>query len=549
MFSFDSNPLVYWALGYLLGVVILFLNATNRVSDLVFKILSIGLLIYMRLPAIRYNRELNPDESQMISHALTLWYDPVYWRSVDGTTIGPLDNYWLMVPRLLGFQVNYSSARCMALLCIILALLFFFEAIKDFFGRRAARLALLLPLFLLAFTREADLIHYSSEQLPVLLLSLVTWTFVRLLAGTIRQSAGYYWLGFIAGVIPFSKLQAVPMALVLVVCLTIYCWRGASTFRQKIRSSALMVAGGLSFPLLVLNWAAANGVLLDLWDFYILGNLVYAGGGGSLASMPGDFFSLLRQSPDFLFYFLFILLLSAACFVWQRAGALRKAADKPYGLFIGFATAYILFSVYAVTKTGNPFGHYLNFCIYPLALLAAWFIGDSQGVKKNLSYAPILLLGWFVWSDGKAVLHHSVLNRYSSVGATTLGESETTRQIKTYTQPGDRMVVWGWQNTYYVEAQLPQGTAENHSERCIYPHPLRERYRSRYLSDLERNRPVVFIDAVGKNSLWLQDTLTQRYRSFPKLASYIDAHYVQVGSPQGNHLFIRKDRAIPKMAP
>ena len=71
------------------------------------------------------------------------------------------------------------------------------------------------------------------------------------------------------------------------------------------------------------------------------------------------------------------------------------------------------------------------------------------------------------------------------------------------------MVVWGWQCVYYVEAQLAQGTAENHSERSIFNHPMRKTYRERYLADMKRTKPAIVLDAVGKNSFWVQNKKTQ----------------------------------------
>ncbi|MEZ4905560.1 MAG: hypothetical protein R2822_29250 [Spirosomataceae bacterium] len=59
-----------------------------------------------------------------------------------------------------------------------------------------------------------------------------------------------------------------------------------------------MLIGGLTFPVIIVLWAAIFGVLSDFWDFYILGNLIYAGG----SSLMDAFFrlpSFLAKSPDF----------------------------------------------------------------------------------------------------------------------------------------------------------------------------------------------------------------------------------------------------------
>jgi hypothetical protein len=92
---------------------------------------------------------------------------------------------------------------------------------------------------------------------------------------------------------------------------------------------------------------------------------------------------------------------------------------------------------------------------------------------------------------------------------------------------------------YHVETQMPQGTAENHSERCIYPHPMREKYYQRYLSDLRKNQPKVFVDAVGSNNLWLNDRTTQAHEAFPELRDLIAKNYRFVGEVESTRVYVK----------
>jgi hypothetical protein len=48
-------------------------------------------LFTFRRPIIFDNRQyVDPDESQLIAGAMTLQHDPTFWRSVDGSTLGPV---------------------------------------------------------------------------------------------------------------------------------------------------------------------------------------------------------------------------------------------------------------------------------------------------------------------------------------------------------------------------------------------------------------------------------------------------------------------------
>ena len=248
MLSFDNSPPVYWLIGYLLAGGVIFASQYKPLSNRAYLVSGILLLAFMRLPVIVFNRELNQDESQMLSHAITLLQDPVYWRSVDGTTIGPLDNYLLVLPKLLGFQINYSSGRFMGLLCVAGAWLFLFSALKNWFGISIARRLSVVPLLFVAFTQEIDFVHYSSEQLPVLLLAFCVWQLSRLDPKTAPVPSGLYLLGLAAGAVPFGKLQAVPIVAVIILSAFWVLFRRFQRYGE-FKSVVALVLGGLTVPL------------------------------------------------------------------------------------------------------------------------------------------------------------------------------------------------------------------------------------------------------------------------------------------------------------
>ena len=187
----------------------------ERVNQTLFLALAVGLLVYCRLPVLLFNQELNPDESQVIASAITLQIDPVHWRLTDGATSGPLNAYALALPGWLGPSINYMVARLVGLCLLIGTLLSFFSTVKQWLGTSVARLALLPVVTLLSFTQFNDYVHFSSEHVPLFLLSMTWWLLARF-----RQkpsAGGLYAIGLVAGMVPFAKLQAVPLALVTVV--------------------------------------------------------------------------------------------------------------------------------------------------------------------------------------------------------------------------------------------------------------------------------------------------------------------------------------------
>lgn len=537
MLSFDDFPVVYFALGYVLAAVIVLLAYGNkiRIQELLFLVASGALVVLMRLAVVIFNQEINPDESQMIAHALTLRQYPVYWQSVDGTTIGPLDNYVLLIPSFFRLTLDYISARLVGLLCVLGSLWFFYHSVKNFFNASVARLALLPPLFLVAFTQDADFVHYSSEQLPVFLLNLGLWLLSRLFrdykSGRVSALLGLFWLGFVLGVSPFAKIQVVPQALVIGLFALSYTFHSKNFFRN----AGALIVGGITFPLLTTIWAAAYGVLDDFWDFYVLGNLIYAGGSSILDSIlriPSFF----AKSPDFLVFLISLVLSSLVAFFFPKK-ILGNQSKTPAEI-IFFACLWLLASLYAATKSGNDFVHYLNLCIYPFGLMGALFVDKSFKNQQISKLTALLILFPFASVFGYKILKHQPLNVYVSTADHRLPVSKVSKLIMQHATSKDRLVVWGWMCRYHVETQMPQGTAENHSERSIYPHPMREKYYQRYLADLEHNRPKVFVDAVP-NSLWLNDRTTHAHEAFPELNDFITKNYHLVGETEQTRVYVR----------
>ncbi len=538
MISFDDFPILYFALGYAIAigiVLLLFLHKNLPSFSRIFIGLSLLLVAFMRLPILVFNQEINPDESQMIAHAITLKQFPLYWQAVDGTTIGPLDNYALILPSLFGLPFDYTSARLIGLLCVLGSLWFFYQSLIHFFDKTTAQLSLLPVLFFVAFTQEADFVHYSSEQLPVLLLNIGLWLLSKITSTSrLKQPSlsTVFFLGVVLSMSPFAKIQVVPQAAVIGAFAMISLWNN----RQFWQYFLYLIAGSLSFLGVVLLATASFGVLDDFWDYYILGNLIYAGGSSlidAIARLP--FF--IAKSTSFLLFLASISL----CVILVGL----QHTTKPFKMtwLEAFVCAWLLAALFAATKSGNDFVHYLNFCIYPFALLGAILIAHyTLKTPLKLVTAAALSLLPFLGAFAYPALRHLPLNAYVSGPSHQVPKSEVSKLILKYAHSGERLVIWGWMCRYHVETQMPQGTAENHSERCIYPHPLRQKYYERFLSNLQKNQPKVFVDAVGPNSLWLNDPATQSYEKFPELKAFISQHYHFVGEVEHTRVYIRNTK-------
>src|SRR5260221_9870861 len=83
----------------------------------VWSVLLLLPLLGFRWPSLIENKQLSdPDESQLMAGALTLRNAPLFWRSVDGTTHGPLAALPLVAPLLAGRPLDFTTARTISVL-------------------------------------------------------------------------------------------------------------------------------------------------------------------------------------------------------------------------------------------------------------------------------------------------------------------------------------------------------------------------------------------------------------------------------------------------
>src|SRR6266481_7135412 len=124
----DSAPTHYWIVAWAAFAVFaalafaVFLFPRERASWQHPAVLGAAMLIVLfafRWPVLFDNRQYpDPDESQFIAGALTLRHDPLFWKSVDGTTYGPLVQWPLLAALFLRGSLDFTGARFVTVLLL-----------------------------------------------------------------------------------------------------------------------------------------------------------------------------------------------------------------------------------------------------------------------------------------------------------------------------------------------------------------------------------------------------------------------------------------------
>ncbi len=529
-----------------------FLESDQRLRKSVFNrpmyLLSMLItLIISRMPIILFNRELNPDEAQMLAGAITLSHDPVFWRSVDGTTHGPFDQLPLLLPRLFDLPINFHTGRVIGILSVFACLYLLYLGNRSLFSEKTARLAVFPAACFFALTDFFDFVHYSSEHIPILMISLLNYCFLRACVMDHGKLTERRFSLIVAGtlvfLIPLAKLQAALFSACFWFIINMFLIMDSKRiFKSKLmRVSAfnLSIVGVMALFLTYLKYFELVNTFIA---YYLLNNIFYVSAGHVM--VLSEVMSFLKAERS-----------------WQNF-VLLSGTSAIFGLFfnhryyrknLGLTLSVILLNICAlatVLTPNRPFPHYLLFLVFPLCQLVALLISPGycameEGENPQKAALPLKVYHRAFFACVLTVFISSLFlkNHFLPRNVSEMfKKSAVSVKIGEYAEPGESLGMWGWMCRYYVETGMRQATREAHTERQIRSHPQRDLYKLRYLTDLKQSFPAAFIDAVGPDNFAFEDRTLYGHENFPELNDFIRERYTLVGDIDNTRIYIRNDR-------
>ena len=566
----DASPAHYWLAAWsafaLVAALSLIAFAFDRErawwqNPVLFSVAMLGVLLAFRWPMLFDNRQYpDPDESQFIAGALTLRHDPVFWRSVDGTTYGPLVQWPLLAPLFLRGSLDFTGARFVTVFLLWIELTCVWLIFRHLFKASVAGVLVLPLLAVHSFPHIWSFVAYCSEHVPSALLVVGCWALITAwrASGDGRPNLRRLFVaGLLFGAIPFAKLQGAPIAAAGVIAgLWLLLTDSNLNWRQWHRPLLMFIGGVTTVPALIVAFSLVFGVWQVFFGCYILDNLRYAGGN----LFPPDRSFGWTEAPR-------MLLELGRAIAGFNEFALWMAGFGAFGLlfvrrfsrsnrrFAIASLAILLSTVFAAMARGRPYLHYLQLLILPVGLMSGLVAGallagaDQTGSAGRRCLDPMraviacvfLLCGlgpqvWWRIGEPQPFVGFFTANHGALV------QSEVSREILHHASLGECLGMWGWMPVFWVETGLLQATRDGQTSRQIEPHPRRDYYRARFLQDLVRSRPPVFVDAVGPGNFGYEDRVQDAHETFPELRAYIADNYHLVGDIEGSRIYVRNDR-------
>ena len=543
MITFDNSPVSYWAIGMLLfaSAALLTFISSLRSHQPNFKwlvrasiFLQLLLLFYARLPIIVFNEALNLDENVFITGAMTLAKSRLYWDSVDGSTSGPFNIYIITAfCEIFKQPYDYISVRIIGILLLIGSFLFSFLSLKILFSTPTALLSLFPATTYLGLIRHWDFFNFSSEQLPIFLISVMLYYFAKIYANKgSTHKLDVFVYGFIAGAIIYTKLQAIPIAFCLALC-------GYWLIYQKRRNNFLintviLIISGSINTLVVVLVGYYYQFLDKIWILYFKNNLSY--GRESRTIVHSIFISL--SDPHNIFIRIIFLLSVLLLFYYT----LLKKQFKPNTLSI-MLILFTVSSIFSVYKTGFIFHHYLLFLIFPSVFLFALLLNEIfQSSKKILKIGISALATFYLLLQTQTVV---LSNNFVSANKPQrpLSISKTGKQILKYSHSHEPLIIWGGgeHGRLYLETKRIQGIRWSNSHWGMYSESLQKNFQKEFIAELKAKPFPVFIDThPTKNTFMTRDKLG--YETNKELKEYIDSKYQLIGEFDEQRVFVHKER-------
>jgi hypothetical protein len=351
-----------------------------------------------------------------------------------------------------------------------------------------------------------------------------------------------YGVGFLTGAMPFSKLQASPSAVLLFGLAGGMLWLKRRTQRSELlREAVVLSAGGLTVPALILIPVSLAGAWSEFLNFYIFCGASYQNSAQRVPAMT--FF--LEGNPAFGVYLALALIVGIATALTARTG--HDGWVWPAGLAaLGVYFGVIIFSV---LRSGFPFPHYLILMILPVSLLLGWALrgflqeplastAPSSKQKTDPNHTPLRRylatggLGLVLFSQTVHAIGDYVRNPrlMQDWGAET---NPVVPVLQKYAQPGDSMMIWGWNNKLHAFTGIRPSTRFIGTTYLTDPSPAYNHHRDLFLQDLKKDRPKLFVDAVDEFRWhsWPPGAAA-RHDMLPELAAWIREEYQLVADVQ-----------------
>ena len=509
-------------------------------SDFTFLAFIIAFILMSRIPLAVVGIQ-NPDEPFWVAGAKAFLYDPRPWTGVDTGTGGPIVPIALLGLKIIGLPIDQGSLKIMSGTVMALNVGLLFLSLTKVIGSALSRLVVLPLVVAISIMTSSDLIAYNSEHPVIFLLSLSLLFLSRLyVSGPGKFLINIIFLGLFLGLVPFAKLQGVPVAFFtgLSACMLVFK-------TQSLKHLLVLVISAVTPTLLTLLALWSYGGFMDFWTSYILSNFSYASNVVASGFIPriSMLIDILFSPQELHLFFYYSLTLIFMGFLLILP-LVRRIPKEDLVRFV-FSSLLLSISTYSVVAPGRPFVHYILFLLIPLTIQT----GSTLQIAFNLlpSYfnrryfqivtAIFILAGSLFYFSSAFTYQPKYLKEANKYYDGFLPQGEVGAVLDHYlSSDAIRIAVWEYEPELFESYDFISGT--RYAATSLQGGPLDAYYLGSYIKDLRKNKPVLFVESFYRTPNGFEKTA--------ELKKYIYENYSYDAEIGGNNIYVKKDRLSAK---
>ncbi len=521
-------------------IYIIFINKilNNKLPSYTFWPISILYLILCRSNDFNHPLSMNPDEEQWLIIANSIIDSPSIW--LNKFALFDFTRFFTFIPLLIfSFFTNYLTydhARLINIILYIIFLIIQYKLLKIKFNKNTSILLVSIYIIFFSTSNHFDLVQYNSEMPCIVFISLSILQFYKDVK--LKLNSFYIFLnGLTVAMIVFSKEQAIPIAGFIGIFITIYY-----LLKKNYLKSLLFSIGGVSGILLF---------MIPLLNIYGLDKIIWVFTNGTQYAndglTDGNTYSFLIQISSFLKsvlfnneYFAFSIILFISIYYEIKNVIISKLLkfDQLFFLLLFVVTMFTIF------LPKNFFMHYNLFLLVP----STWFLSQYYNKlnQNNIkSYISIFIMTFILFTkfniketDVRLIYPYT---NYLKQSRPIIEANEINKLLKLYSHQGDKLIIWGWGNNYFIENKLQRSSC------FLYPQFAMENYKGRqqtidcYIENIEIFKPKIIIQLVGEDRFFFTNIKTQSIEATSKrLFNLITENYNIIEKGNDYIFFLKK---------
>lgn len=512
-------------------------SQTDFGERLQFWILTVAYVVVMK-GSFLVVYSTSPDEHQWIFSARAFAQDPLFWFKEYFPF--EVSRSWTVLPlgiltSVIG-EVSFVHARILFMLFFFANIHLLHSILSERFDRIIVNRALVFIVLLYCMTTRVDYAAYNSEM-PALFFILLSIRFLLKSIVDNNPSNAILLLAFFSVFIPFTKEQALYLALFLWACGFWYLLR--VRYRRKL---VLYVAVSLITVLFLISPLLVFDGLSDFINICLI-SLQYQSNGFGMVEKDIinqffvlNFLELVFLNAMWFFPFLFLIyFLISSLFLRLLKIQIIDFKSKQDVIF-AMLSMVVLITIYLPR---NGIRHYCIFLI-PVAVWAIAYSLERVAFKREWLTMGMYLLPFTIGIDPNFRKEIFPVRGYIKAEE-IFAKDAVLHGMEQHVPKGSKVMIWGWANHYYNMFDCLR------CSRFVYPQFAFGFYTEKsfvddcYIEDLRVLQPEYIVQAVGDKCFYFDDSVKfDMINHHPEMRLILEQSYQKVFHKKGIKIFKRR---------